>query len=136
MPSLLISALDSSILSLLSWRFMRSLCLLSSLSWQAWMASAIMEALLEMAVPTSCVVLSDAVVAGALVPSPFPPPAAAFLLLFAGESEYSLVSESELLWEKVERKEELVELVVVRRRQWQQPLVVVVVVEEARPWQE
>lgn len=60
------------------------------------MASAIMEALLEMAVPTSCVVLSDAVVAGALVPSPFPPPAAAFLLLFAGESEYSLVSESEL----------------------------------------
>jgi hypothetical protein len=49
------------------------------------------EALLEMAVPTSCEVLALAV--PPLVPSPPPPP---LLLLFAGEFEYSLVSESEL----------------------------------------
>lgn len=68
---------------------MRSLCLFSSLSSQACMASAMIAALLEIAVPisTSAEML---LLLPPLVPSPPP-----FLLLFAGESEGSLVSESE-----------------------------------------
>lgn len=89
MPCLFISAFDSSISSLLCCRLTTSLCLLSSLSSHDRIASAMMEALFEIADPTSSNVPTPP-----LVPSPSPPPDPLFLL-FAGESEYSLVSESD-----------------------------------------
>jgi hypothetical protein len=85
-PCLLISVFDSSIFSLLSCKLRSSLCRLSSLSSLAWRASAMMEALLDMALPTSFPPL----------PVPSPPLPLPLLLLFAGESECSLVSKSEL----------------------------------------
>lgn len=92
MPCRLISVLDSSSLSLLSWRPTRSLCRRSSLSSQAWSASAMMEALLEIAVPTSH---------GSWRSSPSAPPRSSPLLrLLAGESECSLGSDSARFWKK------------------------------------
>lgn len=94
MPCLVISALDSSICSLLSCKLMRSLCLFSSLSSQACIASAIIDALLEIAEP-----ISTSFEMLLVLPPPTPPPlvpSPPFLLLFAAESECSLVSESEL----------------------------------------
>lgn len=53
-PCLLISTFDSSICRLPWCKLYSSLCLLSSLSPLDWMVSAIKEALLEIADPTSC----------------------------------------------------------------------------------